>query len=275
MNTVEDIVDADNSITILVKSLFESSPSFLQSSIYPNTTKLLFNLTKRIDSIKEGVFTTVLSDNYYSTQVLLRVLIEHYLTYMYVNERLKNESNDNIGTEYYMERGAEESIDFWDASNKVLKMMNEDAAAIELNRVIYEERFTELKKINKKDLIKKNKQYKVKEMIKYFLKDIDFKILDYDTEVPALSNLRYYKDWVQLSSFVHCGPLAEKMTLINLDNEKRNERLINIAEFTFKISSGIKCLCLTHFTSITKDFDYLLLSLEITEISNKIKIGQN
>lgn len=267
MNTIEDIFKLDKSIKSICDSFFDSNPDFSKIQDYPKSSKLLFNLVKRIESIKGGIFETTRTNNYYSSEILLRVLIEHYLTFMYAYQKTKKEKEDTVGKEYYSERRLKEDYDFWEADNRISKIMDKEELGIDINKKL-SEKYPDLINLSKKDIDQKFRQFKMQEMIKYFIQDLDAKTIDKD--VSAFSNLRYFRDWVQLSSFIHCGPLADEIYSSYSNSKKGEERLINIAEFTFRICTGIKSLCLIHFSSY--DMKLFSIALEVNRIGESIKL---
>ncbi len=113
---------------------------------------------------------------------------------------------------------------------------------------------------------KLNKHFAVNEIIQYFLKDIDFETINPDTSIPALGNLRYFRDFAKLSSFIHCGPIAVDVWKESKKNNKTNETILNTDEYAFVISKSIKDLVLIALNKITKDKKFL----EISEKINKI-----
>ncbi len=266
--TVKEIIDIDEKVNELAKDVFDSVPLLITKSSFPLTGKLLIDSVRRINELKEGIFNVYYCDNYYCSRILLRVLIEHFLIGMYVIDRFNKDENDSIGKEYYTNWKREEEIQYWEANSKIAKTIKKDDIVNEIERIIYEERFPYLKEIPKKELKKLNRHFAVNEIIQYFLKDIDFSTIDPDTPIPQLGNLRYFRDFAQLSSFIHCGPIAIDIWDESIKKSKTDESILSTAKVAFEISKGFKDLVLVVLYKITKDKKYF----EISEKINKIGI---
>ena len=260
MDDFKKILDSDNDVSKLLHPFFSKIPVDLEECDYPKTARLLFYLCKRIDFLKDGIFSAYQSNNIYSSQILLRVIIEHFLTTMYVQQRWEEDKNDQIGEEYYTYRTREEEIEYWEANFKIARFAKLDDLAETGKKLIYEKRFPYLKEMSRTKLKQRNWHFKVSEMIKYFIKDIDFSTIDKDEEIPGLDNLQYIRRFSQLGSYLHAGPLAEELTIIYEDDSKRHDKLYNSASSAFIMATSLKDLMFIVFWKMTGNQSYFDLS---------------
>lgn len=265
MKTIDDIIESDKIIADALGIVFSSYPEDLQKSNFPKTSQFIFYLIKRIDKIYEGILAVAKTQNIYGLNILLRVLIEHYLTGMYVLERFKREKADLIGIEYYTYREREEELSYWDATQKQAKLIEIQDSIKELSQKMFEERFPYLKEISRSKLKDLNFQFKVNQIIEFFFKDVDFKRIPDDVDIPSLMLIEYYTDFVRLSSYVHCGPNAENDFKVQ-DISETSKSVVNICEYAHAIKHSFDAYGLISFWTMTFNKEYSFLGLKLRSL---------
>jgi hypothetical protein len=261
MTKLEELIEKNRSQTIDLNKEFNKLELLLKNSNYPQTSRLILDLSNRIIKIKDSILEISNSENYYSTQILMRTLIEHYLTFNYVCSRFTDDIEaktiDKIGNQYYNERKQEENVSFWEAQIKILRLIGYENEAIEGKKTIFEKRFPELKNISKTKLRASNQHFKINSIIQYYLDRADVKNLKDDEDSVSLDNLRYLPKFVQLSSFIHGGPLAKELELSFDTNSQLQEKLYNLSFEAHAISNGVLSMLFFHFWTINND-EFLL-----------------
>jgi len=263
---LEYINEVSEELLEIVKPYFDNFPKDLENSEFPKTSKLIFYLIVRIKEISEGILDTTYNFNNYSSNILLRTLFEHYLTFTYVSERLSEDKNDSVGEEYYEHRMIKEEKDYNSSLIKQLKILKQDDRLIEETDIINKNK-PNLKKYTKSELDRINSQFKIGSIIKYLIREVDLEKMDKDDEIPPeLHPLIYFTHYSYLSSYIHGGPFAERMLIKYQDIKKRDERLQNMAENAFTLCHGAFSIGLLIFANITGNDLYNKLSAKIINI---------
>ena len=88
-----------------------------------------------------------------------------------------------------------------------------------------------------------------------------------DKEIPELFFVQYFTPYCYLSSYIHGGPFAERMLIKYQDIEKRDKRIIYMAETAFEIFHSSFSLGLTIMGVFTDNKNYIILSDKVAKIA--------
>lgn len=265
---LEHIDEETEKILEIVTPFFEEIPQDILNSEFPKTSRLIYFLISKIKEITQGIFDTTFNFNNYSSNILLRVLIEHFLTFAYVLERLSEDENDYVGEEYYEQRSIVEEKDFKKSLLKQVEVTSLEDKYPNIKEIIDKEK-PDNNNYTKKELDGITSQFKIGAIIKYLIRKIDFETIGLDEEVKELHFVEYFTHYSYLSSYIHGGPLSERLLIKYKDLQKRDKRLRNVAETSFAIFHGAVLLGLTIFWKITDNKNYFELSEKVSKIELK------
>jgi len=89
----------------VINEIFQKTLNGIEKRIenhsYPKSLMAIYAKVQQIEFIKESLNKS--DGNFYSSQVLLRILLEHYLVAYYMYFKTLSDKNDKIGEEYYDE----------------------------------------------------------------------------------------------------------------------------------------------------------------------------
>jgi hypothetical protein len=183
---------------------------------------LLISMLRRLSRIQIGILDACESVNYYSLNILYRSFIEHYLKFLYTFMRLAEEKNDDVGKDYYVHSSINE---FQLMRQSVIK--------------------AETIKGEKKAKQPKNKQiedkFKFNKIIRYINSKIPAKNCN---EIPLILIPMYS----QLSSFVHCGFIADVEDIYS--DELNMEEFNKILDVSFLLFTGAFLLTFDAFEGL-------------------------
>jgi len=267
-NKLEKINQLSDQLTELINPFISYFPNDIEQSKTPKTLRLVFYMMDRIKEISQGILDTTYNYNNYSSNILLRTLIEHFLQFSYAIDFLNENKDDSLGEKYYDYRFIKEEKDYYNSIVKQIKILkNKDE---ENNAVQYlSENKPDLNKYSNSQLDENNKQFKVGSIIDYLLRNVDFENIDYDKEIPELHFIKHHTTYCYLSSYIHGGPFAERMLIKYKGVDKRNQRLIHMAETSFVIYHGTFLLGLTVLGVMTNNRNYIELSEKVGKINFK------
>lgn len=181
------------------KELLDFSKEYIPLSGF-----LLVTMLRRLSGIQSAIFDLCESKNYYSLNILYRAFIEHYLKFLYSFFRLAEEKKDDVGKDYYADGMMYESQLISRSEANAKKLSGED-------------------KLKQKCTKNLQDKFKLKEIIKY----INIKVPAKNHNSLPLSLIPIYS---QLSSFVHCGVIAD---IDDLHSNGSNVKFKEISEVSF------------------------------------------
>lgn len=240
-------------------------PEDILNSAHPKTGNLIFSMMFRIKDLSNGLMDTVYSYNNYASNVLCRSLIEHFITFSYVLEKYRVENTDEIGTHYYSMRQTKEEKDYIKSKIKQLRAINYNLDGIEeLQTQANESRG--LNDLSNRQLKEINDQFLVTEMVNYMVRDVDFENVDPESEAPIETHfISYLTHHSNMSSYIHGGPFAERMSIKYLDEDKLHVRLDNLASSSITFMSGAFSLGFLVLFTLTENRNYLKLSEQFNQ----------
>jgi hypothetical protein len=216
----------------------------LDNTKFVNSLKCLFNKTEQIISITDDIKRT---KNTYTTQILLRSIIEHFLIGFYVFLRVKIDKTDEVGDEYYDFYQNSEFLKQETYSIQIEDIQNRLDDKVDVKRL--KKKFPHLENLEQKDLesyhFEGNKFANLKNIAKFLIKNGDFepKLQPITAKLVDLVDLYNY-----LSSYVHGGPFAERelLEMNKSEIEKLEKKTIDWADVLSSISINILLLSMTY-----------------------------
>ncbi len=216
----------------------------IDNSEFKNSLKCLFSKTEQIIKLKEDIHNSI---HIYTSQILLRSLIEHFLIGFYVFLRIRIEKTDEVGIEYYDFYQNSEYLKQETYSIQIEDIKNKKNDKVDADRL--KQIFPHLNNLEQKDLqdyhFEGNKFANIKNIGKYLIENKDFepKLKPISEIVIDLIDLYSY-----LSSYVHGGPFAERELSEMKESEikKFGKKTFDWADVLSKIIINVLFLSLTY-----------------------------
>ncbi len=238
----------------LVNRIFNDNAELINQRIekskFPMTFKLLNRFDKKSKSFLNSIQEAARQDNFYVSQILTRVVIEHFLVAYYVWTKARKDEDDECATEYYSFYGLQELMKQDNYNSKLDKTYDNKKTPLQNAASNDSETFGGITEEDILDLNQRANKFDIRKILVY-LKDE----LDIDDEFKDLHPiiLDFCKKYNRLSSFVHGGPISEFQTYENRPKTDYNK----------VIQSNIDNADLINFE--IKTFVMLLLMLENTD----------
>jgi len=232
--------------------------SDIETSAYRNSLNCLYNKAKTIDLIKDGIIKTEL--NFYTSQILHRSLIEHYLLAYYIFLKCKIENSDNIGKDYYDYYSQSETLKQITYSLQLSDIKNNITRTVDIN--VLKQLHPSLENVSQQDIEEchkiANEFSNVKKIGAFLLKNKNHESMLVKANELTFDLLEKYSIF---SSYVHGGPHAEKTMFeeVDLDIHKVLNRNVDWAYTLAHIAKVLLVLLLrnenydkykNHFTAM-------------------------
>jgi len=177
----------------------------LVHSPYPMTGRAVFMFYLKSSFLKNAILATCQSEDSYSSKILYRSYIEHYLRHRYLLFKFLEVKSDEPGNDYYHFAMLEEGIRFLYGVNKSNQIHSGTVGKIDLSEDIEALlQRPEYKGISKAEALSKSAQFEYKQILSYFRQARSA------TTTPEIPFFRWLvADYAELSSYVHGGPWAE------------------------------------------------------------------
>lgn len=233
-----------------LKSVIEND---ITKSEYENSLKALLSCSDKIDEL--GIITQLEQINFYTSQVLMRVIFEHYLVSDYIFTRSYKDKSDDVGEEYYKHYYCAEFFKRKSYSvqvEEIAESKKQKRSSLEIVKEnhpefedLSENDFTEINRI-------KNTFYDLKKIGEYLITSESEKKSVQDFNKAKLDLIKRYSD---LSSYVHGGPIAEQDYLSK--DEKEKDQIIDENRSWYKIASKQSKLNLLNLCAMEFGLKYL------------------
>jgi len=185
----------------------------VDSSEYPYSYKAIIGYSLSANAIKDGIFKALEYENVYSSKILFRSLIEHYIKFLYIVYRHATEKKDDVGKDFLVYYQADELVKYGNALQFSLKLDGKYKGIDPMDAV---KKFSdEAYKKSKKELEEISKQFQYREILRFFEKNNS----DLFNSQKAIF-LPMITSFAELSSFVHGGPFTNELHADGIsDNE--------------------------------------------------------
>lgn len=183
----------------------------IENSQFPKTAKALYRFYEKISSIKELLDKITDYKEIYVAKILLRVLFEHFIVAYYIFYRFNLEGNDKVGEDYYQDYFSSE---FFKQKGYIQKIDNiRNSKTQNIHGLDYvKSNNKEFEKVTEKqyhEIMEIGNKFKIESILKQLNKKDDKTIKSDKLHEYMIGFLDEYN---KLSSYVHGGPMAEKLT---------------------------------------------------------------
>lgn len=209
----------------------------IESHSFPKSMLCLYSKVLQIESL--SMILQKANENFYSSQVLLRTLLEHYLIGYYIYYKTADEKNDLVGEAYYNEYVKSEIIkkeNYYFALDKIKHGTIHQSLNDYLSK--YGDDF---KNLTQKDIdnihIKASQFSNIRNVIKFLFNS---KNQSKEETVLHKALFDFLEKYNKLSSYVHGGVSAEIESFNNFESEKRREKIEENKTWGISLESNLK-----------------------------------
>ena len=202
---------------------------------YPKSIMAIYAKVQEIELIRQSLNNSDV--NFYSSQVLLRILLEHYIVAYYMYFKTISDKNDTIGKEYYDDYMKSEIIKRENYYKKLDEIKGEPQHE---NINGYLEKYEVFENMSQReiDIIhQKASQFGIRIIIKFLF---DHKNINVKEKALHYMMFDFLEKYNKLSSYVHGGVSAEAETFSKESKNMRLEKIEENKEWGTSIESGIK-----------------------------------
>ncbi len=184
----------------------------INNSNFPNTFKLLLRFDEKVKFLTSLLFTCQETNNFYSSQVLTRVIIEHFIVAYYVWTKARTSETDECATEYYSFYGLQELMKQDNYNAKLDKTYDQGKTPLQNVANKDPEVFGDITEADILDLNKRANQFDIRKILTYLSDE-----LSPEDEFKPIHTviLDYCRSYNILSTYIHGGPTAEFKTFDN------------------------------------------------------------
>lgn len=229
---------------------------FLKNSKIPKTTELFIMFMTGSNFIKNSIFDCIENDDVYSSKVLFRSLIEHFLRFKYIWVNYLMEKSDTKSEYYYTILEISEHLSLSKSIKAVNKINGIDEQTIEEMWTELCKKFPKLKTYDKKEIEEFTRNFSIKNIIGFLTETVSKS----DPKEFLLSKMII--EYSELSSFVHGGIFAYKSCFQYSNETERQNEQERIAGLTFQLCGTIKYFSYLIFYQFNKEFGPLYLKTE-------------
>jgi len=208
-------------------------------------------LMNKLNSIKLAIFRCCESDNIYSSNILYRSFIEHYIKHEYIFSRWCTEKTDEVGIEYYKHCDMGENVSYLKALIKNKRIFRNEETSKDVYDILTEIS-DEFRNISHKFLKEKVEQFSYCNIIKYLQKNRGKYLLKKKNGYNYLESI--IPEYSELSSFIHGGPYAEFKLITYSKEDKRDEYIRNLSRTAFNLSTFTKMTTYIFATQVDKKY---------------------
>jgi hypothetical protein len=246
LRVAEEVNDAYFEV---IEEIMPLALEFAKQCRHKATFYALLSFYTHLSTIKNALLTLSAEENFYSTKILYRVYLEHWLKAMYIWTRYTNEQTDNVGTEYNSLGRIGEELKYGNSTKEVLKIIQAETSNLDVWDLLCKYN-PALNSLNKTDIKNNLSKFKYTNIAKYLI----------ENKAPGSNWVSIIiPEYSELSSFVHGGPSATNQ-YASVPPEKMFEEYKGMIRFAFNTS---RLFAYSVFVLMYKDLD--------TEKKDKIK----
>jgi hypothetical protein len=253
---IERIRDLDDELF----DIFQQSNSIiiplLKNSEIPKTTELLIMFMTGSNFIKNSIFDCIENDDVYSSKILFRSLIEHFLRFKFISINYLIDKSDSKSEYYYTILEISEYLSLSKSIKAVNKINGIDEQTIAEMWTELCEKFPKLKTYDKKEIEEFTRSFSIKNIIGFLTETVSKS----DPKEFLLSKMII--EYSELSSFVHGGIFAYKSCFQYSNVIERQKEQERIAGLTYQLCGTIKYFSYLIFYQFNKEFGSLYLKTE-------------
>lgn len=222
----------------------------VSKSKYSNTFKLLFRFDKKIELLSNVLSETLKQNNFYSSQVITRIILEHFIVAYYVWTKARIDENDECATEYYAYYGLHEQMKQENYNSKLDKSYDKTKSPLQNVAIKDPEVFGDITEDDIRDLNTRANKFDIRQILIYLRDELDnndaFKHLH-------LIVLDFCKRYNHLSTYIHGGPTAEYQAFENMPQTDYPKVLIDNFSYAKMMNYQLKSLLILLLVTDNKE----------------------
>ncbi|MFP5081277.1 DUF5677 domain-containing protein [Pedobacter sp. JCM 36344] len=213
---------------------------------YPYTNILLSLFDTSGTFIKNSIYDSCETDDYFAVKILYRCLIEHYVKFKFIFVKWGLTKSDDFAYDFQEYGHAREVLDSLRAKISEHQLFDPTYTFKDWDDFLKEH--PKFKNKTRKEVEDETKKYTFKNIVSYL--NGQFKAGDTD-----LSNTlgKFIIDYSNLSSFVHGGMKSCQEMMSMNSKEKRQTEYIRMCGLSFQLSNSIKLFSLIMYIQTDKD----------------------
>ncbi|MCZ4696452.1 hypothetical protein DWB61_17470 [Ancylomarina euxinus] len=233
MNEIERCRDLDDEVFEEFKEYFPKTVVSDFKKEFPTTCLLVNMFDSSSAFIKNSIFDSCESDDYYGAKVLFRSLIEHFIRFKYLFVNWGLSKSDDFAKNYLDYGNAREVLDLIRA--KVSEQQLHDPEFRIKDWDVFLKDHPNFKNKTRKEVDAETKKYTFKNIIRFLNEEFNKS----DNEMSSFLG-QLIIEYSDLSSYVHGGMKSYQTMMTNNSDKKREEEYNRISGLTFQMSNSIK-----------------------------------
>lgn len=247
MNEIERIRDLDDEVFTVFQEYFPQSVDSEFKKTYPTTYILITMFDTSATFIKNSIYDSCESDDYYGAKILYRSLIEHFLRFKYLFINWGKTKSDDFAIEYKEIVEAKEILETIRAKVSEYQLYNSNFQFKDWDSFL--EKHPKFKNITRKEVEQESKKVTFKNIIRFLNMTLN----------QGKGNLsgflgKLILEYSELSSYVHGGMNSHYEMMKCKDDKIRVKEYERICGLSFQISTSIKLFSLLMIVQTDKEF---------------------
>lgn len=246
MNEIARIRDLDDEIFKEFQNYFPKILTSLFIKQFPKTSYLIQMHDISSNFIKNSIFDSCESDDYYGAKILFRSHIEHFIRFLFIFTKWLETKTDVFAKEYIELCDAREVIDALKAVVSEQKLFDPMFKIDDWEKLLRDH--PDFYNKSRKTVEEETKKYSFKQII-YYLNNLN------GTESYNFNRLygKLIVEYSNLSSFVHGGTGAFREINLMGSEDKRLIEYNRICQLTFQIAASLKLFGLLMYVQTDKE----------------------
>jgi hypothetical protein len=260
---INKIRDHDDELFEIFKCVMPLTLKLITNSKIKKTSELFIMFITSTNFIKNSIFDSIENDDVYSSKILLRSLIEHFLRFKFILINHTLEKNDKKSEYYFTILEISEYLTYSKAVKSIKHIYAKDEDTLD---EMWDElciKFPRLKSYPRKEIEEFNRNFSIKNIIRFLTRKVIN--IEKNKDIFLSTMILEYSD---LSSFVHGGISAYKSSFEYSEVNNREKEQLRIGELAFKLCGAIKQFSYLIFFQHDKEFGPYYLKTE--EILKKV-----
>jgi hypothetical protein len=211
----------------------------VDASKFPNTFKFLFRSDQKIELFSNVLRETVKQKNFYASQAITRIVLEHFIVAYYVWTKARIDESDECATEYYSFYGLQEQIKQENYNSKLDKSYDNTKSALQNVAAKDPEVFGDTTEADILDLNIRANKFDIRRILAFLTDELDVNDAFKSLHVIVLNFCKRYN---YLSSYIHGGPTAEFQAFENMPKTDHEKITNDNAEYAETMNYQLKSL---------------------------------
>ncbi len=265
MEEIERIRDLDDEVFNEFKLYFPKTVTSAFKAEYPSTAYLVGMFDTSATFIKNSIFDSCESDDYYGAKILFRSLIEHFVRFKYVFINWGMTKSDDFAKNYSEYGNAREALDLIKAKVTEQQLIDPDYRVKDWELFLKDHPSFLNKTL--KEVDSETQNYRFKNIVLFLNREFNKGKYEMSSFLGKL-----IVEYSSLSSFVHGGMKSyQEITSVSCDKIRQGE-YYRLCSLTFQMSSSIKLLTLLMYVQSDRQSftdHYLMLDQIIKQIHDQ------